>query len=130
MEKKITKRENFVEIVNLLTDMGRTDLADVVAHEIELLDGKAAKAKARAAKKKEEFDELSSVVEQVLTDEFQTIAQITAQIAGEDVSTQKVTSRLTKLFDAGRVVKEQISVPTADGKSRKCMAYKLAPIED
>lgn len=126
MTKKITKRDNFTEIVSILTEAGRTDLADVVAHEIELLDNKAAKAKAKAAEKKAEADELTLVVAQVLTDEFQTVADITAQIEGEDISTHKVVARLTKLVNAGEAVKEQVSVTGADGKAKKVMGYKLA----
>ena len=49
MEKKVTKRENFEAIIAVLNEAGREDLAKVVAHEIELLDNKAAKAKAKKA---------------------------------------------------------------------------------
>lgn len=123
-EKKITKRENFVEIVDVLTAAGREDLADVVLHEIELLDNKAAKAKETAAKKKAEADELTDAVAAVLTDEFQTIGDITAQVEIPDVTTHKVTNRLTRLVGANLAVKEQISIPGADGKVRKVMGYK------
>lgn len=120
---KTTKREKFLTIVEILTNAGETDLADCIAHEIELLDNKAAKAKAKAAEKKAENDELTDAVAAVLTNEFQTIADITAQIEGEDVTIHKVTNRLTRLVNAGVAKKEQISVPTADGKTRKVMAY-------
>lgn len=123
MEKKITKRENFVEIVNVLEAAGRTDLADVVKHEIELLDNKAAKAKETAAKKKVEGDALRDKVQAVLTDEFQTIADITAQIEGEDVSTSRVQYRLNALVANGLAEKEQITVGEGDAK-RKLMAYR------
>ena len=71
--------------------------------------------------------ELTDAVAAVLTDELTTIADITAKVdGGEDVTIHKVTNRLTRLVSAGVAVKEQISVPTADGKTRKVMAYKVA----
>ena len=36
--KKITKKENFTNIQNILTQHGYNDLAEVMAHEIELLE--------------------------------------------------------------------------------------------
>lgn len=125
MEKKITKRDNFVDAVNVLETAGRTDLADVIRHEIELLDSKAAKAKAAAAKKKVDGDALRDAVQAVLTDELQTIADITAQVEGDDISTAKVQYRLNALVGAGIARKEQVTVGEGDGK-RKLMSYALA----
>ena len=124
MEKKITKRDNFTTIVEVLTNAGREDLAAVVAHEIELLDAKAAKAKATAAKKKVDGDALRDAVQAVLTDEFQTIADITAQVEGDEVTASKVQYRLNALVGAGIARKEQVTVGEGDGK-RKLMAYAL-----
>ena len=123
---KTTKREKFLTIVEILTNAGETDLANCIAQEIELLDNKAAKAKAKAAEKKAANDELTDVVAAVLTDEFQTIADITAQIEVPDTTIHKVTNRLTRLVAANVAVKESISVPTADGKTKNVMGYKLA----
>ena len=96
MEKKITKRDNFNAIIEVLTDAGREDLADVIKHEIELLDNKAAKAKATAAKKKTEGDALRDAVQAVLTDELATIKEITEKVEfeGFDGSQAKVQYRL------------------------------------
>lgn len=98
--------------------------------QIADLDKKAAKAKERAAAKKAEGDELTDLVLSALTDEYQTIADITVVVAETvpDVSASKVTARLTKLFNAGAIEKEQISVEDSEGKKRKCMAYRLADI--
>lgn len=125
MEKKITKRDNFTAIIDVLNAAGRTDLADVIAHEIELLDNKAAKAKETAAKKKVDGDALRDAVQAVLTADLQTIADITAQIEGDDVSTSKVQYRLNALVANGVATKEQVTVGEGDSK-RKLMAYKLA----
>ena len=124
-EKKITKKENFIEIAAFLTEAGKIEWADVINHEIELLDNKAAKAKAAAAKKKTEGDALRDAVQTVLTDELQTIADITAKVEGEDVSAAKVQYRLNALVGAGIAVKEQITVGEGESR-RKLMAYAMA----
>ena len=126
-EKKITKKENFTEIAAFLTEVGKIEWADVINHEIELLDNKAAKAKATAAKKKTEGDALRDAVQAVLTDEFQTIKEITEKVEfeGFDGSQAKVQYRLNALVNAEIAVKEQVSVGEGEAK-RKLMAYKLA----
>lgn len=138
--EKITKREMYEALINLATTgkleyetaegaVGVTEdaLKTFAENEIALLDKKAAKAKERAAQKRAEGDELTDAVRSVLTDEFQTIADIAAQISGEDVTVAKISYRLTALNRNGEAVKEQITVPGSEGqKSRKIMAYKLA----
>ena len=124
-EKKITKRDNFNAIIGVLIDADREDLAKVIEHEIELLDAKSSKAKATAAKKKAEGDALRDAVQAVLTDELQTIADITAKVEGEDVSAAKVQYRLNALVGAGIAVKEQVTVGEGESR-RKLMAYRIA----
>ena len=122
-EKKITKRDRYEEIKTLLADN-----ADIIAfcdNEIALLDGKADKAKARAAKKKADGDELETIVASKLTNEFQTIADITALINDDEVTSAKVQNRLTKLVNKGIAVKEQITVEV-NGKKSKKMGYVIA----
>lgn len=126
-EKKITKRDNFTAIAAILADAGREDLAEVMNHEIELLDKKAEKAKETAAKKNAASDALAEAVQNALTDEFATIADITAKVSVEDaeVSTAKVQYRLNNLVKIGVAVKEQVKV--GEGNSaRKLMSYKIA----
>lgn len=126
-EKKVTKRDNFTAIAAILADAGREDLAEVMNHEIELLDKKAEKAKETAAKKNAANDALAEAVQNALTDEFATIAEITAAISGEfeEASTSKVQYRLNNLVKNGVAVKEQVKV--GEGESaRKLMAYKIA----
>lgn len=129
MEKKVTKRENFEAIIEVLTAAGREDLAKVIEHEIELLDNKAAKAKAKAAEKKTEGDALTAAVEAVLTADFATIADVTAKVEFDgEVSTAKVQYRLNQLVNNGKAVKEQVTVGEGDSK-RKLMAYAIATAE-
>ena len=133
MEKKITKKDYFAmvaEIVDNSNAENKDELMEFIEKQVQALDKKAAKAKERAAAKKAEGDELTDLVHSVLTDEYQTIADITVVVAETvpDVSASKITARLTKLFNAGVIEKEQISVEDSEGKKRKCMAYRLADV--
>lgn len=130
--EKITKREMFEAIKETFeTGSCKFDAATVMAFcdkEIASLDAKAAKAKERAAAKKAEADVLMSQVEDVLTGEFQTIADIAAAVAevNADATVSKVTYRLTKLVEAGVAEKTDVSVPGVDGgKARKVKAFRV-----
>lgn len=135
MEAKITKKMKFEGMIAYFkgeeTDMTEAQFIEFCKEQIADLDKKATKAKERAAAKKAERDALYNVVASVMTDEFQTVANVFEQVAplvtedmGE-VSTQKIISRISKMVEAGEVEKTQVTVE-ADGKKRKCMAYKLA----
>lgn len=130
-EKKITKRERFETIVKVLEEAGYDALVEVMEHEIELLDKKAAKAKETAAKKSAANDALTETVKNALTDELATIADITAIVAADDetISTAKVQYRLNSLVKNGTAIKEQVTIGEGEGK-RKAMAYKLAESVD
>ena len=43
--KKVTKKDNFKAIMEVLTEVGRNDLVEVMAHEVELLEKKATSGK-------------------------------------------------------------------------------------
>lgn len=130
-EKKITKKDILAAIRADIegTEMVGNIPTDVVLEFIDKtvaqIDAKAAKAKETANKKKAAGDELRAEVLANVTDEFQTADAITAAIGREDVSKSKVVSRLTQLFNAGDIVKEQMKV----GDS-KVMCYKLATATD
>ena len=121
--KKVTKKEYYVmlkEVVENSNSENKDELVKFIEKQITLLDNKAAKAKERAAEKRAEGDELRALVEATLTDEYQTIADITEQIDNEDVTKAKVTARLTQLVKDGLAVKEEAK--TEDGK--KVMVYR------
>ena len=125
MEKKITKRENFEKVLEILNDSNveyKEELINFVAREIEILDAKAEKAKERAAVRKAEGDALRAAVQAVLTEEPQTIDIILSQVEGEELTKAKITARLTSLVNENIAVREEIK--TEDGK--KVKAYKLA----
>lgn len=129
MEKKVTKKDVLVALKKAVAEDFEVQVGDVTvtADDIfayadttmEQLAAKAAKAKERAAKNKAEGDELRATIEGVLTDDLQTIDQITAQVDVEDITKSKVTARLTQLVKAGLAYKEQVKLE--DG--RKVMAY-------
>ena len=136
--KKITKRDMYEAIKGLADsgalhmqdfneDISDSAVAEFCEKEIALLDKKAAKAKETAAKKRAEGDGLTDAVRAVLSpDEFQSIADVAAQIEGEDITVSKVTYRLTQLVKNGEAEKQEISVAGGEGqKSRKIMAYRL-----
>lgn len=128
MEKKITKREKFEmlkEIVRGDTSVEMTveqaELVEFLDAQIVAIDTKAEKAKARNAEKKANGDELRDAVQAVLTEDYQTIDAIVAQIEGEDVTKAKITARLTSLVKNGLAEKEDVK----DDEGRKLKAYRL-----
>ena len=131
--EKMTKREKF-EAIKTFAETGEltVDAAVIVEFcekEIASLDAKAVKAKERQAAKKAEADPLETLVVGVLTDEFKTIADITAVVAESDADATvgKVTSRLTKLVEAGVAERTELSIPGKDGgKTRKVKGFRLA----
>lgn len=134
--EKITKREMFEALVAYAeaTDMEvqvgeavvtATDFVAFATKEIEQLDKKAVKAKERAAAKRAEGDALTDAVLAVLTSEFQTAADVAAQIEDEDATVAKVSYRLGALVKDGKAVKEDIKVDR-EGKKAILKGYKLA----
>lgn len=129
MEKKVTKRDYYEMLKEIVyptnADCEMTveqgELIKFIDKQIALIDSKAEKAKARNAEKKANGDELREVVQNVLTDEFQTIDAIVAQIEGEEVTKAKVTARLTALVNNGIAEKTDVK----DDEGRKLKAYKL-----
>ena len=128
MEKKITKREKFEMLkeiirgdVNIEMTVEQAELIDFLDAQIVAIDTKAEKAKARNAEKKANGDELRDVVQSVLTNELQTIDAIVAQIEGEEITKAKITARLTSLVKNGIAEKEDVK----DEEGRKLKAYKL-----
>lgn len=105
-EKRVTKKENFEVIRGLLVEMGREDLAEVMAHEIELVSKKrAGQTKAQKAN-----EGLVEVVYDILVNaEAPMTATEILNVAKENgvegiASNQKVSALLKML--GNRVVKE------------------------
>ena len=127
MEKK-TKKEMWNSLLEIEDVAKDENLVAFIKKEIESIDKKAEKAKERAAKKAEESDSLKEEIYAVLEaseePEFTPIADIVAAIGREDVTPAKVTARLTKLVEAGRVIKQEISIEKDGGAKRRVQGYK------
>lgn len=123
MEKKMTKKEMFGLLLGLLETAEvaeRDELKNFVAHEIEMIENKAEKAK--TYKRKKAADVLK---EQIYTKldvlEFRTIHDIVSDFNDADITAAKVSARLTSLVKEGLAIKEEIKI-----ENRKLMGYKLA----
>ena len=134
--EKITKREMFEALVAYAnacdmdveindTAVTSADFVAFATKEIEQLDKKAVKAKERAAAKRAEGDALTEMVLNVLTADFQTAADVAAQIEDEEATVAKVSYRLNALVKDGKAVKEDVKV-NRDGKKATLKGYKLA----
>lgn len=101
------------------------ELFNFATNEKAQLEKKNVAARKRAADKAA-ADELLNAVASVLTDEFQTIAEVTDCIDGADVTTAKIQYRLNSLVKAGEAEKQELKVTGADGKKRIVMGYRLS----
>lgn len=101
------------------------ELFNFATNEKAQLEKKNVAARKRAADKAA-ADELLNAVASVLTDEFQTIAEVTDCIEGADVTTAKIQYRLNSLVKAGEAEKQELKVAGADGKKRIVMGYRLS----
>lgn len=103
--KKITKKENFTNIQNILTQHGYNDLAEVMAHEIELLEKKSSNKDKAPTKTQVENEKLKSVMLDYMTPGFKyTITNLITIVPDlRDKTNQKVNSLVTQLKNAGQV---------------------------
>lgn len=130
MEKK-TKAMYFAELREMVTvavedEARRNELVDFIDKQVEALEKRKVAAAARAEKKKAESDALTEEIFERIGDELITVDEIVITFdEEEEVSRAKVTARLGKLVNAGRIEKEAVKV---DGKKR--MAYRLPKAED
>ena len=130
----MTKREVFEAIIAgaqagtvAIEGMETDEMVAFFENEITNLDKRAERSRATAAKKRAEGDALKETVKSLLTEDFQTIADIAAQIEGEDVTASKVTYRLNALANEGYAEKADVQVPaTETTKARVVKAYRIA----
>jgi len=124
--EKLTDRAIYTAIVEgTFEDLDTDTIVAWAEKKIAQLDHKAEKAKETAAKKRAEGDALTDAVIAVVTDEFQTIADIAAQVEDETATVAKISYRLNAAAKAGKLEKGELVVEGEKGK-RKVVAYKLA----
>ena len=106
MANKMTQREFFNEVVVLMEQAGRTDLADFARGRIDALDKKSATKK--PTKTQVENESVKEVIANVLSDSKapMTVTEIlTSGKLAEGTSNQKVSALLRQMIDEGKVVK-------------------------
>lgn len=105
MEKKITKKDYFNQIIEVLSEHGTQEQVDFCKHEIELLDKKAQNKKKGVS---EENRKLADTVLTVLADGKKlTVSEIQkSDVELSTLSTPKVTALLNLLQNEGSVVRE------------------------
>lgn len=103
--KKVTKRDNFEEVIKIATELGRTDLVEFAQHEIELLDKKA-NSKV-ATKTQKENEGLKENILEFLKDnsnEMFTITQLQEKVVElEGLSNQKVSALVAQMVKTEEV---------------------------
>lgn len=130
-EKKITKKDMYAGLIATLTENFGDEVkeyVDFLQGEIDALDNRAAKEKARRAAKKAEGDDLKDAVANAIGADPITAEDIAEGLADEfpEVTKAKVTYRASQLAKDGVIYKVQVK--TEDG--RKVVAYTTeAPAE-
>ena len=133
-EKKTTKKEFYAGIIEAMKTgdcpISRDEVIAFCENEIALLDKKAAKAKERQAAKRAEGDELTEIVKEALTDEFQVTADIAKAVVeatgNEDYTIHKIQYRLGQLVKNGEAESTDVKIPGGEGqKARTIKGYRL-----
>ena len=127
-----TERDIYTSMIN--GDFDPAELAEFATKKLAQLDKRNASAKVRAAKKRAEADKLLEVVFNYVTDEPQSRQDIFDAIVANEpewadsVKLGQVGFRLTSLCneEPARVIKQEASVPGADGKAKRVVVYTLA----
>lgn len=120
-ETKMTRKQ-ILEALKAIP--ANAEYIDFIQHEIDMLDSRTQKAKEKREQKKAEADALKDKIYSVLTDELQTSADILEQVSADDesVTRGKVTARLTKLVNEGKVERADIKVDKKRVKGYRLVA--------
>ncbi len=123
-EKKVTKKEMYNGLIATLTENFGDEVAeyvDFLQGEIDALDARAEKEKARRAAKKAEGDDLRYAVKGAIGEDPITATQIAEKLAANypEITKAKVTYRASALVKDGEVYK--VTIKNDEGK--KVVAY-------
>ena len=112
MEKKITKKEMFAQVIAMAQGMEVSVSADEIVafaeHEIELLNKKAGSKSKKETANDAENARLMEVIVETLTgsEKAMTVSELmTVNAELGELSNQKVSALMKKLVDGGRVQK-------------------------
>lgn len=111
---KVTKKDNFIAIIAILEGANRQDLADVIRHEIELLEKKASSRK--PSKTQIANAELTEALLEVLEGSFDPLTileiqdkdeRLQALEDGTQISNQRMSALLRPLVKNGTVIRTE-----------------------
>lgn len=111
---KVTKKDNFQAIIAILEEANRQDLADVIRHEIELLEKKASSRK--PTKSQVANAELTEALLEVLEESFDPLTileiqdkdeRLKALEDGTPISNQRISALLRPLVKNGTVIRTE-----------------------
>ena len=109
MANKVTKKDNFKAIMEVLKAQGKDNLVEVMAHEIELLEKKRASGKMTKTQEANETIKDLIIAEMTRIDRPVTITELineSAEIAeAVNGSNQKASALMTQLKNTNRVVR-------------------------
>lgn len=111
MSNKITKKDNFKAIIEVLAKAGREDLVPVMEHEIELIEKKASNAKMTKTQEANQdikaliVKELTRLAKPVTITELINESPEIAEATGG--SNQKVSALMTQLKNSNQVIRTQ-----------------------
>jgi len=109
MANKITKKDNFKAIIEVLKAQGKDNLVEVMEHEIELIEKKRASGKMTKTQEINETIKDLIIAEMTRIDRPVTITELineSAEIAeAVNGSNQKASALMTQLKNANRVVR-------------------------
>lgn len=104
--KKLTKKDYFKELKEIVAEIGRTDLVDFIDHEIELLTKKGSKSTPTKTQVENEAIKEEIVATLVELGKYVTITEIQgANLELERLSNQKISALLKQLVDTNVVEK-------------------------
>ena len=120
-ETKMTRKQIFEALKAIPAN---AEYVDFIQHEIDMLNSRTQKAKEKREQKRAEADALKDKIYSVLTDELQTSADILEQVSADDesVTRGKVTARLTKLVNEGKVERADVKVDKKRVKGYRLVA--------
>lgn len=127
---KITNKDRYAAILEILTAANASeDLVNFVQKNIDSLDAKADRAKAKAAEKKAAGDALREAVYNALPEDgYVSVADLMVEFEDdEEITKGKIVNRLTQLKNAGMVIADVAKVPaTEGGKAKTVTVYARA----
>lgn len=111
MANKITKKDNFKTIIEVLIKSNREDLVPIMEHEIELLEKKASSSKMTKTQEANQdikiliMEELTRLAKPVTITELINESPKLAEITGG--SNQKISALMTQLKNSNQVIRTQ-----------------------